>query len=172
MVLYLVTLAGCMTTEVRDRHYPNGALEARTRVHTTAAGDVIAHGEYTEWFESGEKAKQGRFVKGKPHGKWTTWYESGRRKSVENYDHGRRCGDSTFWYENGQESRRVSYVDGRKHGTEIEWFPGGEKKWEAHYEHGAIQRFDSWNAAGQRVQSFSTERGYSDKVERDYVKVK
>jgi len=168
--LCLVTVAGCMTTEVQERHYPNGALQARTGVYTTTVGDVVAHGQYTEWFASGEKAKQGRFVQGQPHGKWTAWYQDGRRKSVEHYRDGRRCGDSTFWHRNGQESKRISYVDGKKHGPEIEWFRGGEKKWEAHYEHGAIKRFDSWNAAGQRVQSFSAERGYSNSVERDHIK--
>ena len=170
MALCLVTLAGCMTTEVQERHYPNGVLQARTSVYTTTTGDVVAHGRYTEWFDSGEKAKRGRFVKGKPHGKWTAWYKDGRRKSVEHYRDGRRCGDSIFWHRNGQPSKRVSYVDGKKHGPEIKWFRGGEKKWEAYYEHGAIKRFDSWNAAGQQVQSFSAERGYSNDVERNHVK--
>lgn len=163
-------LVGCLGTEVQEKRFPDGTLQARSRVRTTPEGDAIPHGRYTEWYENGGLAKEGRFVKGNPHGTWSTWYPDGKRKSEKNYDHGRRHGQARFWYGHGQLKRQVHFKDGAKHGRETEWYENGDKKWEAEYVRGAIQWFDSWGAGGQLIKSFSAERGYLDAVQRKLIK--
>tara|TARA_B100000959_G_C14876565_1_gene580677 strand:- start:75 stop:248 length:174 start_codon:yes stop_codon:yes gene_type:complete len=43
--------------------------------------DNKKHGKDIEWYENGQKKREGEFLKGKRHGKLTIWHENGQKAS-------------------------------------------------------------------------------------------
>ena len=60
------------------------------------------NGLHTEYFENGQKCREGYYKDDKQVGKWTMWYESGQKESEANYKNGQKDGKWTEWDENGQ----------------------------------------------------------------------
>lgn len=164
LLALIATSTGCAGTEVREDHFADGSLRSRYRVLQTERGETIAHGAFTEWHESGEVARRGRFVRGEYDGLLASWYDSGAKESERRYDDGRLDGVSRSYYEDGTKREEIEYRRGRKHGSERRWFPNGQLSWEAHYDEGVIKRFVQYDAAGEIIERFDVVRGFGDSV--------
>jgi antitoxin component YwqK of YwqJK toxin-antitoxin module len=54
-------------------------------------------------------------------GDWTTWYESGQKKTEESFVAGQRNGPYRSWYPNGQMEASGEYVMGSREGEWTYW---------------------------------------------------
>ena len=84
----------------------------------------IAHGAYSEWYESGNKKKHGRFRKGEKNGRWVHYFENGQLESESNYDDGELDGLETTWFKEGGKRSKGCYNSSQKFG---EWYYWNEK---------------------------------------------
>ena len=76
---------------------------------------------------SGQYYSKGKIKKGKEDGNWTSWYENGQKKREKNYKDGKKDGKSTYWYHHGQIGYERTYKDGKKDGKETWWYESGQK---------------------------------------------
>ena len=84
----------------------------------------ILHGTYSEWYESGNKKKYGRFRKGEMNGRWVHYFENGQLESESKYNDGKLDGLETRWFKDGQKRSKGFYNNGQKFG---EWYYWNEK---------------------------------------------
>jgi antitoxin component YwqK of YwqJK toxin-antitoxin module len=88
------------------------------------------------------------------HGQWTEWYPSGNKKSEAQYDRGVTVGKVTWWYENGQVQAEGDFENGQKEGTWTTWHANGLKQSLVEYKAGkAISKKMEWSEDGKLLDS-------------------
>jgi len=108
-------------------------------------------GNWTLWFDHGQKRYEGVYEKGKRNGTCTLWYRSGAMASQGTFEDGVLQGTWTQWHENGRKAHEwVRWVaDGKEHGRFKTWdengdltFIGhdinGERVWSQEYKGGKL----------------------------------
>jgi antitoxin component YwqK of YwqJK toxin-antitoxin module len=78
-------------------------------------------------YQAGGNSKmlQGNYSNGLQDGEWTMWYETGQRSSVDHYRNGLQDGLHTSWYANGAMALTGQYRDGKRVGVWTTWDPSG-----------------------------------------------
>ena len=67
-----------------------------------------------EYFLSNSWDKNGEMMVKDGNGNWTQWYENGQKKVEYPYKDGKSDGIWTSWYENGQKQYDVTFKSGEK----------------------------------------------------------
>jgi antitoxin component YwqK of YwqJK toxin-antitoxin module len=110
-------LAAC-GPDVRELHYPSGALFERAEWD-----GALRHGPRSNFFESGAREREVWYAHGLPDGEWRAWNEAGVLLSIGKYEAGRRTGEWTLNFA------------GDKDGVWLYWRPDGspdvEETWRA-----------------------------------------
>ncbi len=65
------------------------------------AGKPVKDGVFVAYGVGTDRTIQGYYRDGVQAGEWTTWYENGQRSAVDHYRNGRQDGLHTSWYANG-----------------------------------------------------------------------
>lgn len=159
----------------RKEEYEGGQPKREYRVKMYSDGSLVNDGEYVEWYPSGQKYKEGKFVDGLEQGEWTFWHENGQIAKQPSYVEGKLDGKWTVLREDGSPIEERSYIDGKRHGTFvaydesgeqklserrfqqgepegtwIEWYPDGEKKVEVEFLNGKLHGVkQQWYDNGQ-----------------------
>jgi TonB family protein len=94
------------------------------------------NGKTTYYYESGQKQKEGVWIRNKKDGVSINWYESGQKKEEETYMNGMLNGDIQEWFENGQKKQEATYIDETLNGVLHEWYENGQKKRIAYFANG------------------------------------
>ena len=116
-------------------------------------------GKYMDWYDNGNKRREGEYKNGKQEGKWIEWYEDGNKKSEEEFKNGEREGKRIMWYTNGNEWYEEEYKDGKLEGKYIEWYEDGTKKEEGEYKNGKQEgKWVGWLDNNNKIH----EREYKD----------
>jgi len=68
---------------------------------------------------------RGTYRDGVQQGEWTTWYENGQRSAADYYRDGLQDGRHTSWYANGQKAIEGDYRAGKREGVWTRWDPSG-----------------------------------------------
>ena len=84
-------------------------------------------GDYTSWYDNGQKRQHAYFVKGNPQGLWEMWHANGQKSQEGQYQEGIPYGLWVQWYDNGNKLSEIEYADGVEHGCHCEWFRNGKK---------------------------------------------
>jgi antitoxin component YwqK of YwqJK toxin-antitoxin module len=99
------------------------------------------------------------------HGNWTEWYASGNKKTEAQYDRGVPVGKFTWWYENGQEQAEGEYEAGQKSGTWITWHANGLKESLGEYKAGKlVSKWLHWTADGKLLESHEGQESDTPRV--------
>jgi antitoxin component YwqK of YwqJK toxin-antitoxin module len=144
--------------------YKNGNIKSITYHYNTR--DKIEKVKNVDYYENGQRSREGSFKDGKLDGVMTSWYEKGKKKGEGTYKDGEKDGIWTKWDKNDgkvykgkftnlkdknidRSSLNGSYFsyfgdnighrnlkDGEINGLVIIWHPSGEKKLEATYKNG------------------------------------
>jgi antitoxin component YwqK of YwqJK toxin-antitoxin module len=130
--------------------YPNGKLKEAFYMYVS--GDkMVLHGQYTSYYESGQKEEERTHKHGVVDGIAMLWYENGQKKWTCTVVNGKREGVGSGWYENGQMMVKRSYKEDEKHGLEVAWYETGEKEWEYHFQNGLEHGLSTtWYKSGQK----------------------
>ncbi len=88
-------------------------------------GQDEKHGQWTEWYPTGEKRAEGNYQLDEPHGKFTWWFTNGQQAIEGNYESGKRHGHWTWWHINGQKKTLAEYADGTPSGRWFWWQEDG-----------------------------------------------
>ncbi len=88
-------------------------------VHTTEGGYAgqLLHGDYQEYFISGQLKTSGTFKKGAKEGQWKIWYENGKTEGIFLWKKGLLDGKFMTYYEDGKIKERGKYRNNTKHGV-------------------------------------------------------
>lgn len=88
-------------------------------------GKPVKDGIFVAYGTGTDRMIQGYYRDGVQEGEWTTWYENGQRSAVDHYRDGAQDGLHTSWYANGVKALEGSYRDGKREGVWTRWDPTG-----------------------------------------------
>jgi hypothetical protein len=88
-------------------------------------GKPVKDGLFVAYGMGAYKMIQGYYRDGTQDGEWTTWYENGQRSAVDHYRDGLQNGLHTSWYANGVKALEGNYRDGKREGVWTRWDPTG-----------------------------------------------
>lgn len=88
---------------------------------------LFKDGPHSIFFESGIKATEGCFEKGKRTGTWKHFYDTGSLLAEGDYLDGQKTGVWVFYYSNGKRRSEGKYESDLKHGLWQEWDRSGEQ---------------------------------------------
>lgn len=129
-------------------YYMNGAPKLRERFEGLEKKDV------TEYWDSGEVARAGRYVmcaRASYGGAYREWCREGLHRS---------------FYERGARRAEETYHLGKLHGTSLHWFEGGKPERVEDYVDGRRSKLKSWNEEGKLVTDEEYEVDGSRKLKR------
>jgi hypothetical protein len=91
----------------------------------TIDGKAVKDGIFVAYGGTADRMIQGYYRDGVQEGEWTTWYENGQRSAVDHYRNGLQDGLHTSWYANGVKALEGKYRNGKREGTWTRWDPTG-----------------------------------------------
>jgi antitoxin component YwqK of YwqJK toxin-antitoxin module len=123
---------------------------------------------YTGWMktmrEDGQIKEVTQYKDGKRDGLWTEWYENGQKAKQGCYSDS-MLGLFTWWYENGHKKEEGNHKDGMQHGIWTTWYENGQKRWETNFGNGAVLGLcKMWYQNGQKMSEVYWERGKKSAV--------
>ena len=153
---------------------------------------VKSHGDYTEYYENGQKFSEGRYDEGAPVGEWkyyhpdgtpakTVTYADGRPdgrvevhradgtlRATRQYVEGQRDGDWLVYGDDGEQLLLEShYQQGKADGLWQVWFPNGQKRRQLPFvdgkQHGTVVE---WDEEGNKRGEVNFEKGLREGVAR------
>jgi len=133
-------------------------------------------GDFSYYFENGEKEMEGKYLKNKAVGKWTWWYDNGNLSQEGEYTQkGKRTGHWKDYYEEGGLNNEGDFINDEGTGTWKFYFESGELSAKEKYEGGELIDFKFYNEDGSRVderRSLTTPPKYSedDDFYKDFMK--
>lgn len=107
-----------VTKEQIDR-YSNGKVRRGYEARFYPDGEMVFHGRFVEFWETGKKHSKGRYVEGKKEGEWTYWHGNGRIAKKGSFVNGKLEGRWLYVTEDGRPKHRDHYKDGLRHGELI-----------------------------------------------------
>src|SRR5262245_20035953 len=141
--------------------FPDGKTFQEFEMKLFSDNSAVQDGRFTEYYQSGQKCREGNKVDNVMQGRWQYWYENGQEAKTENfvdgkldgqwkqfnaqvvlqdevsYKAGKRDGRITKYYDDGKQPKeQQEYREGKLNGTCILWYPSGQKKLETHYADG------------------------------------
>jgi hypothetical protein len=96
-------------------------------------GEAVKQGPFELYRGEGGLMMKGQYVDGKQDGEWTMWYDNGQKASTDHYKSGLQDGEHIGWYTNGKISAMGKYKDGKREGVWKRWDPQGFRNWEEVY---------------------------------------
>lgn len=112
-------------------HYVTGELRMLRHARRAADGELVNHGTYTLYYQSGQQEMVGEYENGVRVGPWRWFYPDGRPKAQCRYVAGR--GGYTAWTEDGALLMQGQLDDAKRTGAWTEYFPSGQKAIEGEY---------------------------------------
>jgi hypothetical protein len=88
-------------------------------------GVPVKDGLFIAYADGGGKLIEGAYRDGVQEGEWTTWYENGQRSAIDHYRRGVQDGVHVSWYANGQKALEGNYRAGKRDGVWTRWDPSG-----------------------------------------------
>ena len=98
--------------------HPNGEKKSSGYIF----GKNVRVGEWTFWYESGQKESEGRYVDHQKDGPWTFYHENGKKDAEGEYKEGQREGEWTAWNETGEKESEGAYEADRREGEWATWY--------------------------------------------------
>lgn len=96
----------------------------------------------------------------KRHGEWTEFYSSGEKLSTVKYEQNKRVGTMEYFNKGGELTRTIEYKDGKKEGPELTLF-AGTKDWKVKGQNSDNLRTGTWQSKSDREGSCISEGNYS-----------
>ena len=96
-------------------------------------GEPVKEGPFEIYRAEGTLMMKGEYHDGKQTGEWTMWYDSGQKASIDHYKDGVQDGQHIGWYTNGKISAMGQYKDGKREGIWKRWDAQGFRNWEETY---------------------------------------
>ena len=112
-------------------------LEVWKKLYTDGLLSKEWNYEY-EYHGNGEIMSSKRYNNGVNDGQFTTWYEDGQKRSEGHWEDGKKVGKWFSWHSNGQASSEGFYIDDQKDGLWISYDEIGTKVTEDVYAAGAL----------------------------------
>jgi hypothetical protein len=92
-------------------------------------GVPVKDGIFVVYNLNGDRMIEGYYHDGKQTGEWTMWYNNGQRASLDHYTNGVQDGEHVSWYANGSKAIEGRYRDGKREGEWRRWDPNGLRFW-------------------------------------------
>lgn len=96
-------------------------------------GEAVKEGPFWLYRPDGPLMMKGEYHDGKQNGEWTLWYDNGQKASIDHYKNGLQDGEHIGWYTNGKISAMGQYKDGKREGVWKRWDAQGFRNWEETY---------------------------------------
>ncbi|MEM8524160.1 MAG: TonB family protein [Bacteroidota bacterium] len=128
----------------------------RQITHLVTMKNGMKSGRYVEWYDNGNKWKEGTYGNNLRTGEWKNYnYPSGYLSEYGNYKMGKKEGIWTNLDSLGNKDQIVTYSKGEKHGIYKIWDRGGKLKEEGRYENGEKVESKSYEEESEEGEVFS-----------------
>jgi len=107
----LIILPLLLSVGLSQQEYDLNSIEEKNGVWFQKDGEEVVSGKVFQMVGS-KKVPLGKMKEGKKDGLWTDWYENGQKEKEGTYKDGKPDGLWTMWYENGQKKSEGTYEDG------------------------------------------------------------
>ncbi len=111
-------------------------------------------GEFTYWYENGEKYIRCNYKDGELNDRYCEWYENGVLKTEKSYQDGKLDGFVKVWTNEGIIKRNVHYKKGYKHGQFITYYSNGQPVRRDVYRYDSLVRGKCFNSQGKDTAYF------------------
>lgn len=140
---------------VKDYYAHNDKLQMEGHYRSKKCESDSRTGQFTYYFENGEKNSEGEYVDGKRDGKWTFWYKDGQLKSEGLYEKDEREGEWIRNHRNGALKYKVTYKGGEIVGQYIDYFDNGDKHEVSNHDKGKLNgEFELYyDGGGQKLKT-------------------
>ena len=110
------------------------------------------NGKYTEYYDNGQKEKEGTWIDGELDGLHTEWYENRQKKMEGTWIDRKLDGLWTLWHVNGQKYSEATYKAGELDGLLTKWDNNGQKYLEETYKENELISQKCWDEDGNEIQ--------------------
>ncbi|MBS0207625.1 MAG: hypothetical protein JSS27_01600 [Planctomycetes bacterium] len=139
--------------EVVQERYPNRKIKVERQVIRDASGDIVNHGQWTMWSETGRLMVRGECRNGARHGTWVRHFDAGEASCLNNtwgklfkapflatgtFVDGKLTGVWAIVDADERPVARWEYEQGLRHGKSVWYFPDGNAWREVEYRDGEI----------------------------------
>jgi MORN repeat variant len=111
-------------------------------------GVPVKDGVFVVYNVGGDRMLEGYYDNGKQSGEWTMWYNNGQRASIDHYKNGVQNGLHVSWYANGSKAIEGNYSNGEREGIWHRWDPNGLRTWTDVYKNDIEVSSTPGNSAG------------------------
>ncbi|MEN0049419.1 MAG: TonB family protein [Bacteroidota bacterium] len=124
--------------------------------HFITIRNGMKSGRYTEWYDNGNKWKEGTYGNNLRTGEWKNYsYPLGYLSEYGNYRMGKKEGVWTNLDSLGNKERIITYSKGERHGVYKIWSKAGELKEEGRYENGEKVESKKYETVKQEEEIFN-----------------
>ncbi len=95
-------------------------------------------GQFIDYFYSGRKQGEGKFLNGKLNGHHKMYYQNGKLAIERDYKDGIENGFENEYYEDGSLKQKGEFVNGKEDGVWESYYPNGQVKLRSKYKSGEV----------------------------------
>lgn len=106
--------------------YESGATRIERQVLKLSDDQLVNHGKFTEYYESGQKFAEGTYENGVHNGAWTFWYDNGQICKTVTFNKGRADGAWDVFREDGTLMAKKSYKNNKRDGAWVVYHQDGK----------------------------------------------
>lgn len=105
--------------DTTETYWPDGSLKERWTSSWFMGNEngFIKNGQYTAWYENGQKSEEGDYLDGLKEYTWIKWYDNGQRAEEISYYSGKKNGRNVAWHENHDIKYIAHYRNDELHGS-------------------------------------------------------
>lgn len=137
----------------KDYYVHNDKLQTEGHYRSKKCEYDTRTGQFTYYYENGEKSSEGEYVDGKKDGKWTYWYKDGQVKSEGTFEKDEEEGEWTRYHRNGALKYKRVYKDGSANGDFTSFYDNGDKEETYNYNKGKLdgEFIEYYDNSGNKV---------------------
>ncbi|MBN2213414.1 MAG: TonB family protein [Bacteroidales bacterium] len=136
---------------VKD-YYLSGQLQMEGAYRSINPDKKI--GEFSYWYENGQKHIQCYFKNGNLHGRYYEWHENGILKNGKKFEEGKLNGVEKVWTDKGIIQKSIQYKNGVRHGPFITYYGNGRPIRKDIYRNDSIIRGRCFTSQGRDTTYF------------------
>lgn len=106
--------------------YDNGQVRIDRQIRQLSDDQIVNHGEFIEYYRSGQKFAEGRFEDGIHQGAWKYWYDNGQLAKDVVFKNGQPDGSWDAFRADGTLLSKKNYKNGKREGAWVYYHDDGK----------------------------------------------
>jgi antitoxin component YwqK of YwqJK toxin-antitoxin module len=135
----------------RIQHFEDGQVRSRGQLKRLEDGREVLHGNWREYYSTGQVRVEGTYNEGRRTGQWREWHRNERLAAEYTYNDDSLEGEYRRWHTSGRRAVERFYQNGLRQGHWREWHRNGTLAVSRHYNEGnPVGIWTTWHPDGSR----------------------